>query len=195
MYLENKKPIEKLRLALTTGAIKAYYQPEIDFSLPNWLGFEALTRRFDPDLGEVSPAQFIPWAQVHGLLAQLTLMQIRQMEQDAPKLLSQQKHISLGLNLSPSLLGHHEIWAAFEKATHVTRQWPITWEVELSESEAIHDFGLARHFLRELQQMGIKVLLDDFGTGWSNPTRLEMLDIDGIKVDAIFVRSALRLHS
>ena len=78
--------LHQFRLGLQSGAIGPHYQPEIDFDRPHWMGLEALSRWHDPNGGDISPGVFIPLAEKHGLLAELTCVQIAQLAQDAPAL-------------------------------------------------------------------------------------------------------------
>lgn len=181
--------LRKFRLGLQSGAIEPHYQPEIDLHRPDWMGFEALSRWHDPDWGDISPGVFIPLAEKQGLLADLTIAQIHQLSQDAPALVQAFGQVSLAFNLSPHLIGHAGVWAALTQALKTSVALKLSWEIELTENEAIADFGSALAQLAPLRRLGAKVVLDDFGTGWSNWSRAEMLQADGIKIDSMFVRT------
>ncbi|MEY2804797.1 MAG: hypothetical protein RL657_2133 [Pseudomonadota bacterium] len=185
---DEKQLLERLRIGLRHGAIQAHFQPELDDDRPDWVGFEALARWQDPVLGEVSPAVFIPLAERHDLLAELTCAQIRSLSQAAEQLCRRFSSVALAFNLSPRLIGQADIWGALLQARTATAHLPLTWEVEITESEPIDDFGQAEVQLAVLRQQGIKVVLDDFGTGWSNLVRLALLGVHRIKVDSVFVR-------
>ena len=156
------------------------------------MGFEALSRWHDAESGDISPAVFIPLAEKHGLLADLTCNQIQHLQKAAPELCQRFGEVALAFNLSPTLIGHEAIWAQLLATRQATSHLPLTWEVEITESEPIDDFALAESQLSLLRQQGIKVVLDDFGTGWSNVVRLALLGVHRIKVDSVFVRNLQR---
>lgn len=181
--------LHRLRLGLRSGSIGPHYQPEVDFDRPRWVGFEALSRWHDPDRGDVSPAIFIPLAEQDGLLAELTMGQIRRLALDAPSLTQKFEQVALAFNLSPSLIGHGGIQATLERAVDDCRHLPLTWEIEITESEAIADFGPCRAQLNRWHDLGVKIVLDDFGSGWSDWVRTALLPVDRIKIDSAFVRA------
>lgn len=184
--------LPKLQSAIHLGHLQAHFQPEFDLSRPDWIGFEALSRWQDPEWGIVSPAVFIPLAEKHGLLAQLTCLQVLHLTQSASSLCQRFGQISLGLNVSPRLIGHPDLWATLLKSLQDTSHLPLTWDIEITESEPIEDFEQAEIALSVLRQHGFRVVLDDFGTGWSNLVRLALLGIQRIKVDSVFVRNLHR---
>ena len=185
---EEEQILERLKIGLRNEAVRPFFQPELDFSRSDWMGFEALSRWIDPQLGEVSPAVFIPLAEKHQLLAELTRCQIMALQQAAPHLCRRYRSVSLAFNLSPRLIGHPDVWDALTQTRKATAELPLIWEVEITESEPIADFDQAEAALSLLRQQGIKVVLDDFGTGWSNLVRVALLGVHRIKVDSVFVR-------
>jgi EAL domain-containing protein (putative c-di-GMP-specific phosphodiesterase class I) len=158
---EEEQILERLKIGLRNEAIRPFFQPELDFSRSDWMGFEALSRWIDPQLGEVSPAVFIPLAEKHQLLAELTRCQIMALQQAAPHLCRRYRSVSLAFNLSPRLIGHPDVWDALTQTRKATAELPLTWEVEITESEPIADFDQAEAALSLLRQQGIKVVLDD----------------------------------
>jgi len=185
---DDARLLRQFRLALQSGAIVPHYQPEVDFDRPDWMGFEALSRWRNPESADISPAVFIPLAERHGLLAELTMRQINHLALDAPLLTQRFDQVALGFNLSATLLGHGGIQDALARAVGVCRDLPLTWEVEITETEPIVDFGATRAQLNHWRELGVKIVLDDFGTGWSNWVRAELLPVDRIKIDSGFVR-------
>ena len=180
--------LRKFRLGLQSGAIEPHYQPEIDLHRPDWMGFEALSRWHDPEWGDISPGVFIPLAEKQGLLAELTCVQIHKLAQDAPRLTATFGQVALALNLSPRLIGHAEVWSALTQALACTQKLDLSWELEITEAEPIADFGKAGLALQALREQGVKIVLDDFGTGWSSWSRAELLRAQRLKVDSVFVR-------
>ena len=117
-----------------------------------------------------------------------TMSPIAQLAQDAPALVEAFGEVALALNLSPRLIGNPDIEARLLQALEQTQGLNLTWELEITESEPIADFGRVTATLAQLRRKGVKIVLDDFGTGWSSWSRAELLNADRIKIDSVFVR-------
>jgi diguanylate cyclase (GGDEF)-like protein/PAS domain S-box-containing protein len=179
----------RLRRALDRGDFCMVYQPQYHAKSGAIIGMEALLRWHDPDLGQVSPAEFIPLAEERGMIVPIgewvfeqVCHQIRQW--DAAGLLK----VPVAVNISPMQFRY----PGFLK--HLKRQYSSCCsnlgllELEITES-CLLDNGdnRARDLLRELKEMGFKLSVDDFGTGYSSLSNLQHLPIDRLKVDRSFV--------
>ncbi len=181
-----------LRQAIADDVLTLHYQPQISTSDGTIHGVEALARWHDPDLGDVSPAKFIPLAEECGLIEQIGMWSIR----EACRQMAVWRRAGLDLpavsvNLSPlnfqnvNLAGQvAQILAAHDlPANHLILE--ITEGVFLGERAAV----IAT--MAELRRLGVGLSLDDFGTGYSSLSRLAQLPIDELKIDRSFMRNVV----
>jgi len=190
-----RAPIE--RMNLISGLRKALarddqlwiaYQPQFDLPGRRLIGLEALMRWRSPELGDISPARFIPLAEETGLIGPLTdwllahvVAQIAAWR-DAGITLPR-----VSINVSPQQLRDT---ALAVRATQLLAEACLTTGalgVELTESALTHSPELVGAALLELKNAGIVCSLDDFGTGYSSLSRLSHLPIDTLKIDRCFV--------
>ena len=191
----NREAVERmeiemqLRHAIARNELSVVYQPQISLSSGKLVGMESLLRWNNAELGNVSPARFIPVAEESGLIEQIGEWVLRQVCQQG-RTWQQQGYalVPLAVNLSarqfrnPLLL--NKVAAALRE-THFSTAY---LELELTES-MLMDFGVtSRDVMRQLKEMGIRLSLDDFGTGYSSLSALKSFPLDKLKVDQSFVR-------
>jgi len=180
----------ELRRALDKNQIYVYYQPIVDLSSGKTIAFEALARWLHPDLGWISPVDFIPIAEETGLILDIglfimeaALKQTQNWQQLAPEL----EDMMISVNLSTRQLSQPEL---FENTMQIIEAYNFPVELlrlEVTESVLIDNFDIARELLNRYSKAGIKILLDDFGTGYSSLSYLHHFPIDVLKVDRSFV--------
>lgn len=179
---------QALRRAISAGEIEPHFQPIVDLATRRTLGFEILARWTDRDLGPIAPDVFIPIAEeraIVGPLSQLVLRKATQYARHWPE------HLFLSVNLSPSQLtdrntGLH-ILSILQRAGFETHRL----EVEITETGVVSDPDSAHKIVSDLRMLGIRVVLDDFGTGQSSLARLKTLRFDKLKIDRSFVSTVL----
>ena len=179
---------QALRRAVAAGEVEPHFQPIVDLKSRQIIGFEALARWTDPDLGPVSPAVFIPIAEERGIIGPLSQLLLSKATQTAR---SWPDELFLSFNLSPSQLvdqntGQH-ILAILER----TGFDPRRLEIEITETGLMSDPQSAEKIVNDLRSVGIRVALDDFGTGQSSLGRLREFHFDKLKIDRAFVSSIL----
>lgn len=178
-----------LRRALEEGELFLHYQPVLDLGLGKVTTLEALVRWLHPTRGYVSPAVFIPLAEVTGLISQLTqcvlLQACRQLRRWRQSKVDQELGISV--NLSPTDFFHLDIPQLVEDVLHVTGIPPHALTLELTES-AMLDPAVSQEHLQRLRAMGVAVVIDDFGAGYSSLAYLKRLAVSGLKLDRELVR-------
>ncbi len=179
---------QALRRAVAAGEVEAYFQPIVELQTGRTVGFETLARWTDPDLGVVPPSVFIPVAEERGIIGQLSQLVLRKATEAAR---NWPADLFLAFNLSPSQLvdqntGLH-ILSILDRAGFDPRRF----EVEITETGLMTDPVSAEKILAELRICGIKISLDDFGTGQSSLGRLRDVRFDKIKIDRAFVSSLL----
>jgi EAL domain-containing protein (putative c-di-GMP-specific phosphodiesterase class I) len=184
----------RLRQAIAQDELVLHYQPIVDASTTSLQSAEALVRWQDPDLGLIPPAVFIPMAEQCGLIRSLTLWVVKQALQQAQQWSQMGSPSRIAVNLSPSCLldpGFPDAIVAMLEAYGLA---PDSLEFELTESEAIEDVACAARILEALRDLGIRISLDDFGTGNSSLDRLKRIPVDAIKIDRAYVQDLLDSH-
>jgi predicted signal transduction protein with EAL and GGDEF domain len=181
---ENAVLEQALRRAISDNAISPHYQPIISLQDGSLLGFEALARWIDPDLGFVSPAKFIPLAEERGIIAQLTdalLMQASATAAEWPE------DLFLSFNLSSTQLVDPTTAEAILQTISRTGLPPYRLEIEVTETAMMSDPETAAKIIEELHDAGVRISMDDFGTGQSSLGRLRELKLDKVKIDRAFI--------
>ncbi|MEO3997144.1 EAL domain-containing protein [Mesorhizobium sp. CAU 1732] len=179
---------QALRRAVAAGEVEPHFQPIVDLKSRQVIGFEALARWTDPDLGPVSPAVFIPIAEERGIigpLSQLLLSKATQTARNWPD------ELFLSFNLSPSQLVDQNTGQQILAILERTGFDPRRLEIEITETGLMSDPQSAEKIVNDLRGVGIRVALDDFGTGQSSLGRLREFHFDKLKIDRAFVSSIL----
>ena len=178
-----------LRRALERDQLSLHYQPQLSLASGAIVGVEALLRWHHPELGQVSPAEFIPIAESSGQILDIgewvlrtTTRQAKQwMDQGLPPMI-------LSVNLSAVQFRHPDI-AALVAQVLTEAQLPARYlMLELTESVALHDPLGAIAVIASLHQQGVRISIDDFGTGYSSLSYLKRFQTSQLKIDQSFVR-------
>lgn len=190
---ERNRIIEQdLERAIQTGALGAWFQPQVDLVTRRITGFEALVRWQHPQLGFVSPPEIVNAARAVHLSEQLTARIAADtcvLARRLPDLGLQ--GVTVALNVSPREFALYSVAAMLQEITHRHGVDPSALEVEITE-EAILDPALADEQLKRLEQAGYKLAVDDFGMGHSSLAYLIGLKVDRLKIDRSFVRDVAR---
>lgn len=174
----------ELRLAIANGDLYPVYEPLIDLSTDEPVGYEMLTRWKSSTLGVVPPAEFIPVAEEKGLISTLSDYMFRRAFHDANQWPA---HLSLSVNVSPLQL--RDPWFA-QKLLKLLAETGFPAQrliLELTESAIVDNLPLAQAVFTSLRNQGIRLALDDFGTGYSSIASLRSLPFDSVKIDREFV--------
>ena len=177
-----------LRTALELGQLHVVYQPVIDLTTGEAASAEALVRWTHPTLGSVSPADFIPVAERHGLIADIGDWVLRTaglQALDWNELSS--RPIPVAVNVSPRQLTDPHFAERVSEILSSIRLSPPLLTLEITETALVHDDAVTLRNLDALAGLGVKVALDDFGTGYSSLSHLRRLPISTVKVDRSFV--------
>lgn len=190
---ERKRIIEQdLDRAIQSGALGAWFQPQVDLSTRRITGFEALVRWQHPQLGFISPPEIVNAARAVHLSEQLTARIAR----DACRLARRLPELGLtdvtvALNVSPREFALYSVADMLQRITGELKVAPALLEVEITE-EAILDPALADAQLKSLEEAGYKLAVDDFGMGHSSLAYLIGLKVDRLKIDRSFVKDVTR---
>jgi diguanylate cyclase (GGDEF)-like protein len=177
-----------LRKALAQDELLLHYQPILDVATRRVHGLEALLRWRHPELGLVSPGEFIPLAELTGLILPMGPWVLRTACAQTRAWQERQPGLRIAVNLSarqfqePGLVSH--VTAALEE----TGLEPRYLQLEITETNAMHHAQTAIQTLRELKALGVGLSIDDFGTGYSSLSYLKRFPIDTLKIDQSFIR-------
>lgn len=175
---------QRLSTALALGRIEPFFQPIVSLDDGHIVGFEVLSRWFDPVHGEVGPDRFIPVADHFGLLDRLLDSVMRTALVAAEPW---PHHIFLGFNVSPTQLRGSDLPTLIAGAA-ADSSFPLSRvHIEVTESGFIDDLTQPRRTLERLMNLGCLISMDDFGTGYSSLTWLSSLPFSKIKIDSSFV--------
>ncbi|GAX90648.1 GGDEF domain-containing protein [Effusibacillus lacus] len=191
----NSKAFE--RLALETDLRKAldrqefvlYYQPKVDMQTGQIVGMETLIRWEHPDLGTVSPAEFISLAEETGLIIPIGEWVLHTAcKQNKAWQQAGFSPLRVAVNLSARQFRQTDLVATVARVLHETGLDPEYLELEITESIALENADRTIATLNELRTLGVRISIDDFGTGYSSLSYLKKFPIDTLKIDRSFVR-------
>ena len=179
---------QELSAAIRNGELSLHYQPQARAS-ENVLdaditGFEALARWIHPTRGFVSPADFIPLAEESGLIVEMGEWILRQACREAA---SWTVPLQVAVNLSPAQFVRGDVVGVVHTILLETGLSPGRLELEITEGVLIEDFDRGLALLRRLKALGVRISMDDFGSGYSSLTYLQAFPFDKIKIDRAFV--------
>ena len=170
--------------ALANETFRLDFQPVYTIRSGELSGFEALLRLHDPELGNVSPAEFIPVAEQMGIINRMGGWCLS----EACRIASQwPAHIIVAVNLSPFQFYSGTLIGDVRQALEQNRFPSYRLEVEITEGTLLKDSELVLHQLRALRDMGVAVALDDFGTGFSSLSYLWKFPFSKLKIDRSFI--------
>lgn len=179
----------QLHRAIERGELFLEYQPVIDMSTGRISSFEALIRWRHPELGLVTPDNFIPMAENAGLIEAIGDWVL---ENACRQLKAWQArghdHLSMAINLSPVQLRKAELAENIVSIVEQTGISPGSLTIEITESALIQNLDTAVSIIDRLSAVGIRVSLDDFGTGYSSLSYLKRFPIDIVKIDRSFLQ-------
>ncbi|MEO0329581.1 MAG: EAL domain-containing protein [Pseudomonadota bacterium] len=182
--LEKAKLEQNLRSAIQTNEVKPHFQPIISLQSGELLGFEALARWHSPELGSVSPDTFIPLAEERGIIAPLTEKLLRHAASIAAHW---PEGLFLSFNLSSAQLVDPTTGKEIIKIIESSGLPTHRLEIEVTETAIMSDPETAAKIIDELHEAGIRISMDDFGTGQSSLGRLKELKLDKVKIDRAFI--------
>jgi diguanylate cyclase (GGDEF)-like protein len=181
LILENE-----LHTALDRNEFSMVYQPQINCLTGETIGFEALIRWNNKNIGPVGPDLFVPLLEETGLIYTVGKWVIKEVINFIRS--GQTGNASIAINLSALQCGDIYLVDFIKNEIINSGINPAKMEFEITESLLIKDFETTRVFLNELHESGCSIALDDFGTGYTSMSYLTRLPIDCIKVDQSFIR-------
>lgn len=179
---------QDLSMAIKNGELSLAFQPQgaagDSVAESEIIGFEALARWQHPVRGQVSPAEFIPIAEESGLIVEMGEWILREACREAA---SWPKPLQVAVNLSPAQFMHGDVVGLVHSILLETGLAPGRLELEITEGVLIEDFDRGLALLRRLKALGVRISMDDFGSGYSSLSYLQAFPFDKIKIDRAFI--------
>ena len=188
LFIENQ-----LRRAVQHEEFVLHYQPKVEATSGMVTGVEALVRWDHPEMGLVSPADFIPVAEYTGLIVPIGSWVLRAACQQARVWRDagmQRPHVAV--NLSAQQFRRRDLLGTVTLALEETGLPGHCLELEITESTIMEDVDAAIATMHALHELGIRLSIDDFGTGYSSLNYLKRFPIDTLKIDGSFIRDVTK---
>jgi diguanylate cyclase (GGDEF)-like protein/PAS domain S-box-containing protein len=177
----------KLARAIETRALQVHYQPEVNLQTGAVIGFEALARWTDPQLGVIEPTEFIPVAEEARLIEQLSLQVVQTVLWEKASIQSRFPRARVAVNLSPRALLGQRLLGYLQHRASLDPRLLRGVEIELTETQLASTEATFLQKLHIANGLGLQVVIDDFGTGHSSLSRLTQFPISRLKIDRSFV--------
>ncbi|MEB3289704.1 MAG: EAL domain-containing protein [Leptolyngbya sp.] len=184
MLLENA-----LRGALDRQEFHLVYQPQVDLASRQLVGMEVLLRWEHPELGRVSPVQFIPLAEQTGLIRDIGLWVLHSACRQGRKWLDQGYTFGrIAVNIAGPQIRQNGLLAVVQSALEESGLPATCLELEVTEGFIMERAKDSVGQLQALRDLGIQISIDDFGTGYSSLSYLKQLPVEKLKIDRSFIR-------
>lgn len=183
--------MNELGKAIRENQLTLYYQPKISLETSEVVGVEALARWIHPTMGFISPAEFIPIAEMTDMINELTewvlsesLRQVRKWQDDGIAL-------KVAVNISARNLLNDNVLQIIECLLHRFSLSPSCLELEITETTIMNNADYSLSILEQMNNLGIDLSIDDFGTGYSSLAYLKRLPVKWLKIDYAFIINML----
>jgi sensor c-di-GMP phosphodiesterase-like protein len=186
---ERDNPIVEIERAMKDGEFVPYFQPIVDIRSGRLRGAEVLVRWRKPDGTVVSPAAFIPLVESSGLIIELTRRLMQRVCQEAGLPLGRRPHLKICFNLTARHFADEQIVADVRK---IFKKSPLKLSqivLEVTERQPLESLTETRRVVAALQGLGVRIAIDDVGTGHSGLSYMLKLGVDIIKIDKMFIDS------
>ncbi|WP_082966832.1 bifunctional diguanylate cyclase/phosphodiesterase [Mycobacterium sp. 852002-51163_SCH5372311] len=188
LYRDNDPNLmEELRAALVGGdELTCHYQPKINASDGSVHSVEALLRWHHPSRGLLLPEEFLPAAERAGLMRKVANRTVNLALEQIQSWREQGLPLTVAVNLSTTNLLDLDLVGTIERLLQTHGLPPDALIIEITESTLV-DSVRSRNTVAALQRLGVRISLDDYGTGWSSLARLQDVSVDELKLDRVFV--------
>ena len=191
--LEARLTLEaQLVLAAERGEFEMFYQPQVRLVDGGLIGAEALIRWRHPEHGLVSPGEFMPVVNTSPISERIAAWVLETACRQARAWEVAGHGLRVGINLSPSQLQSGDLAKSVAEILDATRLTPSLLELEVTEDIILLlEEERVLDTFRRIQELGVRILFDDFGTGYASLTYLKKFPLDGLKIDKSFVLDLL----
>jgi diguanylate cyclase (GGDEF)-like protein len=181
----------ELRRAIEEGLLTLFYQPKFGMATGSVCGVEALVRWQHPKFGLLEPSEFLPLVREHGLMDALTDLVLSRAVADAAVWYAAGDPIPVAINLWAPSLEEDALPGRIMSVLDAHGMSASLLTIEITEDLVVADLPKARTVLNQLREAGVRVAIDDFGSGYATLTYLRELPIDDVKLDRQFVAPIL----
>jgi diguanylate cyclase (GGDEF)-like protein/PAS domain S-box-containing protein len=190
--LEARLTLEaELSRAVERGEFELFYQPQVRLVDGGLIGAEALIRWRHPERGLVSPGMFMPVVNTASISERISGWVLETACRQARKWELAGYGVRVGVNLSPSQLHSGDLAKSVAEVLNSTGLSPSLLELEVTEDVLLRDEKRVLDLFRRIQQLGVRLVFDDFGTGYASLSYLKKFPLDGLKIDRSFVLDLL----
>ncbi|MFC7537583.1 EAL domain-containing protein [Sphingomonas sp. GCM10030256] len=183
----------ELDTAIDNGEVWLAFQPQVDLRSGTITGAEALARWTHPSKGPISPTEFVTVAEAHGRIGKLTDFVLERAISSAATINRRGIPFTIAVNLSARLLSERKLVDRVVELLRVHQLEPHKLTLELTETAALHNAGDGLIILDALRNRGVRIAIDDYGTGLSTLDYLKKVPANEIKIDQSFVK-AMRVN-
>ncbi len=184
---QRKNPITDIERALKAGEFVPYYQPIVDITSGKLMGAEVLVRWRKNDGSMIPPGAFIPLAESSGLILELTRALMRLVCDEIGPALVGRPHFKIGFNLAAQHFGDEVIVTDLQEIFGAATIRLSQVVLEVTERQPLENLTVARRVIAALQGIGVRIAIDDVGTGHSGLSYMLKLGVDIIKIDKMFI--------
>ncbi len=177
----------KLAHAIENKLIQVHYQPEVALDTGQVIGFEALARWTDAELGPIRPAEFVPVAEEAHLSERLAMLVLENILRDKPQIQARFSGAVVAFNAEPQVFRSSRVLNYLSDCAQEDPDCLVGLEMELTESDISSGGASLLQQLQMLNGIGVDLVIDDFGKGYSSLSRLAEFPISRLKIDGSFV--------
>jgi diguanylate cyclase (GGDEF)-like protein/PAS domain S-box-containing protein len=187
--LDERLTVEaQLRRALERGELRMVYQPKVAIGSGRIVGFEALLRWKNGELGDVSPVRFIPLAERTGLIVPIGAWVLQETCRQLARWNAGGERLKVAVNLSPRQFDQKDLVPMMQRCILETGIDPACLECEITETALMRREGEVDDLLHAIRALGVELSIDDFGTGYSSLAALKHFPVQRLKIDRAFIR-------
>jgi diguanylate cyclase (GGDEF)-like protein/PAS domain S-box-containing protein len=183
--------MSELGKAIRGNELELYFQPKISLDDNRMVGVEALARWFHPTMGFISPAEFVPIAEMSDLINDMTNWVLNESLRQVSEWRKQSLDFSIAVNISARNLLQDDFCVLVRDLLTLHNVPASSLELEITESTIMTNMEKTLLVLKELNDMGIELSIDDFGTGYSSLAYLKRLPVKRLKIDYSFIINML----
>ncbi len=180
-----------LALAVERGEFELFYQPQVHLVDGALIGVEALIRWHHPERGLVAPGEFMPVVNTSPISERIAAWVLETACRQARTWELAGHGVRIGVNLSPSQLQAGDLAGSVAGLLEETGLAASLLELEVTEDVLLQDEDEVLDTFRRIQKLGVRIVFDDFGTGYASLSYLKKFPLDGLKIDRSFVRDLL----
>lgn len=180
--------LERMQIALERGEFHLYYQPKVHAGYRTLIGAEALIRWHSKEHGVITPDKFIDLAERNEIIKPMTWWTIKSA---VGRLARWPDQLTIAVNICPALLLGNDLESVVSDALEIYNVDPARLNLEVTEKIMVPDPDIMLAQLVRLKDIGVKISIDDFGTGFSSLAYFRDLPVDEIKIDQSFVQHML----